>query len=112
MDANGVERYRIEGYLPREEFRAHLEMGLARVAFKAKRWDDAERWYAHVADQWGDTTCAAEALYWRAVCRYQATHDPSPLVEVAGELQSQHPDSVWAAKAIPWRAEQARSKAA
>jgi len=36
MDANGVERYRIEGYLPKNWFRARLEMGLGRVAFMHK----------------------------------------------------------------------------
>ena len=29
LDPNGEERYRIEGYLPVEEFRAQLELGLA-----------------------------------------------------------------------------------
>jgi hypothetical protein len=36
LDANGVERFRIEGYLPKDEFRAQLELGLARVAFMAR----------------------------------------------------------------------------
>ena len=30
LDANGIERARNEGYLPNLEFRAQLEMGLAR----------------------------------------------------------------------------------
>jgi hypothetical protein len=43
MDAEGGERWRLEGYLPKEEFQANLEMGLARVAFTRKDWADAER---------------------------------------------------------------------
>jgi hypothetical protein len=27
MDSDGTERLRVEGYLPKEEFRSHLEMG-------------------------------------------------------------------------------------
>jgi acetolactate synthase I/II/III large subunit len=33
LDANGIERARNEGYLPNSEFRAQLEMGLARIVF-------------------------------------------------------------------------------
>ena len=43
FDADGTERHRIEGYLPNVEFRAQLELGLARVAFMHKQWADAER---------------------------------------------------------------------
>ena len=31
MDPDGVERYRIEGYLPKDWFRARLEMATARI---------------------------------------------------------------------------------
>jgi hypothetical protein len=112
MDSKGTERYRIEGYLPRDEFRAHLEMGLGRVAFKAKKWEEAERNYSRVSEEMPGSTCVSEALYWRAVCRYQSTHDPSPLVAVASELASRFPDSLWAKKAIPWRQEEAERKVA
>jgi hypothetical protein len=43
LDSNSVERHRNEGYLPKNEFRAQLELGLARIGFKAKKWADAER---------------------------------------------------------------------
>jgi hypothetical protein len=36
MDPRGVERRRSEGYLPKAEFRAWLEMALARLVFSAK----------------------------------------------------------------------------
>jgi len=51
MDSGGVERSRIEGYLPKNWFRARLEMGLARVAFMQKKWADAEKIYAAVAEE-------------------------------------------------------------
>ena len=35
MDPDGNERRRLEGYLPKEEFQAFLESGLARIAFMA-----------------------------------------------------------------------------
>src|SRR5216684_1749353 len=65
MDSGGVERSRIEGYLPKNWFRARLEMGLARVAFMQKKWTDAEKIYAAVAESYADTAVAPEAIYWR-----------------------------------------------
>jgi len=38
LDWKGNERFRMEGYLPKDEFRAQLELGLARVAFMNKNW--------------------------------------------------------------------------
>ena len=102
MDSAGVERYRIEGYLPKDAFRARLEMGIARVAFMHKKWADAEKRYARVADEYADTPAAPEAIYWRAVCRYKATNDHHVLSEAPNELGAKYPDSEWALKALPW----------
>ena len=102
MDSGGRERFRIEGYLPREEFRAHLEMGLARVAFMNKRWAEAERRCAEVLERYPDSKVAPEALYWKGVSHYKATNDHTVLGELPGQLKEKYPDSVWALKAIPW----------
>jgi hypothetical protein len=58
-----MERYRIEGYLPREEFRAQLELGLARVAFNAKNWSESEKLYAAIVKQYPNGAAAPEAEY-------------------------------------------------
>ena len=102
MDSQGVERYRIEGYLPKNWFRARLEMGRARVAFMHKKFADAEKLYANVIDNYGDTGAAAEAIYWRGVCHYKATNDHTVLGEVATELGAKSPDDEWALKSLPW----------
>jgi TolA-binding protein len=102
MDSAGVERYRIEGYLPKNPFRARLEMGLARIAFMHKRWAEAEKAYALVAEKYADTAAAPEAIYWRAVCQYKATNDHKVLGEAPNELGAKYPDSEWALKALPW----------
>ena len=104
MDPDGHERWRIEGYLPKDEFRAQLEMGLARVAFMQKKFDDAERRYASVLDNYPKTKVAAEALYWRDVSKYSRTHDHLPLQNVATELKKRFPDSEWTVKASVWAA--------
>lgn len=102
LDSDGDERLRVEGYLPKDEFRAQLEMGLARVAFARKRWADAERLYAQVVERHADSKAAPEAVYWRGVSHYKATNDHTVLGEVATTLGERYPDSVWAMKASVW----------
>lgn len=102
LDPKGVERHRIEGYLPKNEFRAQLEMGLARVAFMSKDWADAERRYAEIVDRYPNTKSAPEALYWKGVSRYKATNDHTVLGEMPGQFQQKYSDSIWALKTAAW----------
>ena len=104
MDPNGEERWRIEGYLPKDEFRPQLEMGLARVSFMRKKFDDAEQRYARIIERYPNATVIPEALYWRNVCRYNQSHDASSLQSVASELRDRYPDSEWSIKASVWAA--------
>ena len=102
MDANGEERWRIEGYLPKDEFRAQLEMGLARVAFMRKKWADAEQLYAQVVERYPETAAAPEAVYWRGVSQYKHTNDHTVLGTITEQLNQKYQDSVWAQKASVW----------
>ena len=102
MDSEGVERYRIEGYLPKTSFRARLEMGLGRVAFMKKKFADAEKIYASVVENYAETTAVPEAIYWRGVCHYKATNDHTVLGEVAKELIEKYPGDEWTLKSGPW----------
>jgi outer membrane protein assembly factor BamD (BamD/ComL family) len=102
LDPNGKERFRIEGYLPRDEFRAHLELALARVAFMSKDWKDAERRYAEVLERYPESKAAPEALYWKGVSHYKGTNDHTVLGELPGQFQEKYPDSEWALKTAAW----------
>ena len=102
MDSSGEERWRIEGYLPKNEFRSQLEIGLARISFMDKQWADAEQSYAQVIERYGKTAAAPEAVYWRGVSRYKMTNDRTVLGAVAEELVEKYPESVWAKKASVW----------
>lgn len=102
LDPKGEERFRLEGYLPKDEFRAHLEMGLARVAFMSKNWADAERRYMEVLERYPESKAAPEALYWKGVSKYKATNDHVILGEMPGQFQEKYPDSVWALKTAAW----------
>ena len=102
LDSNGVERFRLEGFLPKDEFRAQLELGLARVAFMSKNWSDAEDRYARVLEQFPETKAAAEALYWKGVSQYKATNDHTILGEMPGLFRKQYPNSISALKTLAW----------
>jgi hypothetical protein len=102
MDSDGVERYRIEGYLPKPEFRAELELGLARLAFKRKNWSDAETKYGEIAEHYPDSAVAPEAQYWTGVSQYQRTHDPAILTQTGKRLAEKYPTSIWTKKGSVW----------
>jgi hypothetical protein len=102
LDMAGNERWRIEGYLPKHELHAQLEMGLARIVALRKRWAEAEPLYARIVEHFGDTAVAAEALYWRGISSYQVTRDHTSLERMALEVTSRFPQSEWAIKASVW----------
>ena len=102
LDSDGKEQIRLEGYLPNNDFVAALMSGLGRMAFVQKKYADAERWYGDVVAHFGQSHVAPEAMYWRAVSQYSASHDHTVLGKVAGDLRSKYPSSVWASKATPW----------
>ena len=102
MDASGEERYRIEGYLPKDWFRGRLQMALGRVAFMQKRFADAQQIFADIVNRYGDLAFVAEAIYWRDVCKYKATNDHTSLGVAATELAEKFPDNEWRLKSLPW----------
>ena len=102
LDPNGDEWFRLEGYLPKDEFRAQLELGLARVAFMNKNWSDAERRYTAVVEHFPDSKAAPEALYWKGVSHYKATNDHEVLGELPELFRQKYPDSLWALKTAAW----------
>jgi len=104
LDENGKERFRIEGYLPRDEFAAHLVMGLARVAFMNKKWVDAEQLYNEVVEKYPHTGVAPAAVYWLGVSRYKKTNDHHALGNIVNELKAKYPESSWNQRALPWAA--------
>jgi hypothetical protein len=102
LDPEGTERSRSEGYLPNTEFRARLEMALARIAFMRKDWAEAEKRYAETAVKFAHTAAAPQAVYWKGVSRYKASGEHKELSKVAEELKQKYPNSLWALKASIW----------
>ena len=102
MDSAGKERYRMEGYLPKGEFRAELDFALARLAFDSKKWSDAQKQYESVVERYPTTAVAPAAQYWTGVSEYQRTHEPDALRRTGKALADRFPRSIWATKASIW----------
>jgi tetratricopeptide (TPR) repeat protein len=102
LDDQGQERHRIEGFLPPDDFRAQLALGLGKAAFAAGRWGEAEEFYQGIVRDLPKSDSAAEALYWAGVSKYKATQDGSALAETGRALKEKYPDSTWAKKGSVW----------
>ncbi|MGH9394940.1 MAG: hypothetical protein ACRD1E_12270 [Terriglobales bacterium] len=99
LDSAGAEQFRLEGYLPRAEFSAQLELGRARLAFVQKRWQAAEEIYEAVVRNSASTLAAAAGIYWGTVCYYKRTQDHTRLRSMAERLLQEYPASLEAKKA-------------
>lgn len=102
LDPEGHERYRFAGYLPADYYLAHLEKGLAQVAFAHKKWPEAERHYQAILDSYSNTDLAPEALYYAGVSKYQESHNPEFLADTGAELATRYPRSSWALRGSVW----------
>lgn len=102
IDPTGVERHRIEGYLPADELLAQLTLGLGRIAFRDGRFGEAERWFESALARFPETAGAPEAQYWAGVARYKASGDPSHLGAVTAAFRKRYADTIWAKKASVW----------
>jgi len=103
-DAGGKEHYRIEGFLPVDDFLAQLKLGYAQYAFKTGDFAAAETRFREVVDEFPDSDAAAEALYWTGVSKYKASGDPGALKDTATAFQSRYKETPWAKKSSIWAA--------
>ena len=103
LDSTGIERHRIEGFLPVEDFLSQVALGLAKAAMARNDHAEAERLFRDVVAQYSTTDAAAESQYWAGVARYRATNDPAALKATAQAFGERYQDSSWAKKASVWR---------
>jgi len=102
LDPDGIERHRVEGFLPVDDFLAQLDMARAKIDFDRGRFDEAGRHFRDVVEHHAGAGAAPEAAYWAGVSRYKASHDPAALGETAKAVGSRYPKSPWAKKASVW----------
>jgi thioredoxin-like negative regulator of GroEL len=102
VDNDGKELYRLEGYLPPDDFLGQLQLGFGHAQFTHKNFADAERQFRDVTEKLPGTDAAAEAMYWAGVSRYKATNDAGALKATAQAFKDRHQNSIWAKKASIW----------
>ena len=102
LDSNGEEQWRIEGFLPQDDFLAHLMLGRAQMDFKQARWAEAEKRFREIVEKLPKSDAAPEALYWAGVSKYKASSDPAALKATAEAFTTRYKDSSWAKKASIW----------
>src|SRR5262245_5411562 len=95
-DDQGKVHYRVEGYLPPEEFLAHLSLGVGKYWLNRKQFDRARGRFDEVARRHARTDAGAEALYWLGVAQYKQSHDPAQLRPSWQRLAQEYPGSEWA----------------
>ena len=102
LDYDGVEHYRVEGFLPNDDFLAQVMLGRAHMDFKQGKFPEAETRFREIVEKFPDTDAGSEALYWAGVSRYKATRDNTALKETAQAFKTHYQDSSWAKKASIW----------
>ena len=102
VDPPATERHRIEGFLPKDDFRSQLELGLAKAAFGRGDFADAQRRFEEVLKRFPNTDAAPEAQYWAGVARYKGSGDAAALGETATRFTERYSDTTWAKKASVW----------
>ena len=102
LDPNGEEFYRIEGFLPNDDFLAQLMLGRAHMDFKKGNFADAQKRFREIVEKLPKSEAAPEAMYWAGVSRYKATNDATALKETAKSFAQSYNDSSWAKKASIW----------
>ena len=99
LDSNGDEQWRIEGFLPLDDFLGQLMLGRAQMDFKQAKWAEAEKRFREIVEKLPKSDAAPEALYWAGVSKYKASNDSKALKETAKAFSQRYKDSSWAKKA-------------
>ena len=102
LDPDGVERHRMEGFLPVDDFLAQLDLGMGKLHFQKQDYAEAEKRLRAACDRFPKAGAAPEACYWAGVSAYKASQDARHLGTTARGLKERYPESEWARKASIW----------
>lgn len=102
LDADGVERHRIEGFLPVDDYLAQLELGMGKLHFQQEQYAEAEKRFRSACDTFPRSGAGPEACYWAGVAAYKRSNDAGNLASTAKVLGERYPGSEWARKASVW----------
>jgi len=93
LDSNGNSYYHFNGYLPANEFRAMLRLGIAETIMPRGKYDDIINIIDKDLDELTKTSFYPKLLAARETARYIKIKDNSQLRKTLKELQSTHSQS-------------------
>ncbi len=100
LDADGTEHYRETGYLPPDDFLAHMNLALGRATFEEKDFSAAAGYFQTIVDRYGASETVPEALYFLGVCKNRMSGGTADQRRAIWKrLMDEHPKSDWAKKA-------------
>ncbi|HEX8948150.1 MAG TPA: hypothetical protein VF790_04260 [Dissulfurispiraceae bacterium] len=102
LGKDGREHHRIIGYVPVNDFLAHLGLGRGKVFFDTDHFSNAIQSFSTVIDLHPDSGVAPEAVFFRGVAEYKKAHNASALRWVYDTLIQKYPESEWARRAAPY----------
>ena len=93
LDAEGVELYSWQGYLPPAEFAARALTGLGQANLRLRNFDQAEALYVEVLRRFPTAWAAPEAQYYLGVTRYRRDPEGNELLHQWAMLRAKYPAS-------------------
>jgi hypothetical protein len=101
-DSNGKEHYRLVGFVPVDDFIAHLKFGKGMISFNNYRYAEAIDRFRTVIEQYPSAGVTPQAVFYLGVSEYLKTHDAKALWRIYDTLSSRYPQSEWARRAQPY----------
>jgi thioredoxin-related protein len=93
LDQNGSSYYHFNGYLPADEFRVMLRLGIAETIMPRGKYDDIIKIIEKDIDELINTSLYPKLLVARETARYIKIKDNSQLKKTLKEIQDTHPQS-------------------
>lgn len=101
-DPSGKEHHRVIGFVPADDFLAHLRLGKGKAFFERFRFGEALTEFNAVIEQHPNAGVVPEAIFFLGVAGYWKGHDPKPLRRAYDTLTAKFPASEWARRAVPY----------
>jgi len=93
LDQNGNSYYHFNGYLPADEFRAMMRLGITETIMPRGRYDDIIKIIEKDLDELAGTSFYPKLLVAAETARYIKIKDNSQLRKTLKEIQNKHPES-------------------
>lgn len=94
IDNKGNSYYHFNGYLPEDEFRAMLRIGIAETIMPRGKYDDIIKIINKSLEELQHTSFYPKLLVVREIAQYIRTKNNLPLREILKEIQKSHPSSL------------------